>query len=89
MSASEHVLHNVFNQIVADYHPFAEYEGYAEGDDGFIVYYRGSQQQQQMVVDIEGNIIADSTVGTTRTLGVFALVGTVISAWLGSDESQY
>ena len=54
MSASEYVLHNIFKNIIADYHPFAEYEGYTEGKDGFIIFYQGENGQQHLVVDIQG-----------------------------------
>ncbi|MDZ8264457.1 hypothetical protein [Nostoc sp. ChiQUE01b] len=85
MSASEYVMHNIFNKIVSEYHPFAEYQGYAEGENGFIVYYQGTNGQQHMVVDTEGNIISDSTMGTTRSLGILAVGAAFVSALMGGE----
>lgn len=87
MSASEYVLHNIFKNIVADYHPFAEYEGYTEGNDGFIIYYQGANGRQHIVVDIQGNVVSDSTVGTTRILGVLAIVVAFVSGLVGGEEN--
>ena len=86
MSASERFLHNIFNQIVADRHPFTVYEGYAEGEDGFIVYYQDAKEEQQMIVDIDGNILDDSTVSTTRILSIFAIVRAFVSQALGGES---
>ncbi|MBN3958720.1 hypothetical protein [Nostoc sp. NMS8] len=88
MSASEYVMHNIFNKIVAEYHPFAEYQGYAEGENGFIVYYQGANGQQHMVVDTEGNIVTDTTMGTTRSLGILAVAASFLSAFMGG-QSDY
>lgn len=87
MSASETVLHQMFAQIVEHYHPFAEYLGYQEGEDGFIIHYEGPNGQQGMVVDTEGNVIADSTMGTTRTMGLF-LGGLAVLSILFGDQSN-
>ncbi|WP_193197999.1 hypothetical protein [Nostoc sp. MG11] len=85
MSASEYVMHNIFSKIIDEYHPFAEYQGYAEGENGFIVYYQGTNGQQHMVVDTEGNIISDSTMGTTRSLGILAVGAGLISTLIGGE----
>ncbi|NEP42219.1 MAG: hypothetical protein F6K35_24570 [Okeania sp. SIO2H7] len=83
MLASERVMHRTFAQVIANYHPFAEYLGYQEAEDGFIVYYDGGNGQQGMLVDVEGNIIADTTVGTTRTMGLLGLGAAIISGLMG------
>jgi len=88
MSASETVMHQMFSQIVEHYHPFAEYLGYQEGEDGFVIYYQGSNGQQGMVVDTEGNVIADSTMGTTRTMDLF-LGGLAVLSMLFGDQSNH
>lgn len=85
MSASEYAMHRIFAQTVAEYHPFAEYLGYREGEDGFIVYYNSGNGQQAMLVDINGNIINDTTLGTTRTMGLLALGATFLSALMGGQ----
>jgi hypothetical protein len=89
MSASEYVLHNIFKNIIADYHPFAEYKGYTEGKDGFIIFYQGENGRQHLVVDIQGNVVSDSTVGTTRILGVLAVVVAFVSGLVGGGEENY
>lgn len=83
MAASEYVMHQILGKIVANYHPFAEYLGYQDGEDVFIVYYQGANGQQHMVVDTEGNIISDSTIGTTRTIGALAVGAAFLSALMG------
>lgn len=85
MSAGQYVLHNIFNQIVAEYHPFAEYEGYAETDYGFVVQYRGSKGEQYMCLDHNCNVIDDTTLGTTRTTGLVALGAAFLSALMGDS----
>jgi len=89
MSASENVMHQIFNTIVSQYHPFAQYLGYAEGEDGFVVYYQGPNGQQYMVVDTEGNILADTTMGTTRTLGILTAGAAILSALFGGQEMGF
>ncbi|MDJ1168961.1 hypothetical protein PMG71_05940 [Roseofilum sp. BLCC_M154] len=81
MSASETVMHQMFANLVAEYHPFANYLGYQEGENGFIIIYDGGNGRQAMVVDTHGNIVQDTTLGTTRTLGLLAL-----GAWLLGDR---
>jgi hypothetical protein len=88
MSASETVMHQMFSQIVAEYHPFADYLGYQESDDNFMIYYQGSNGQQAMVVDTEGNIIADSTIGTTRTVSLLAVGAAVLSLFFGGQSDR-
>jgi hypothetical protein len=39
-------------------------------------------------VDTEGNIIADSTLGTARTMGLFA-AGVALLSMLFGDQSSY
>ena len=80
MSASETVMHQMFSQIVAEYHPFADYLGYQESDDKFIIYYQGANGQQAMVVD--------STLGTARTAGLLAVGAAVLSLFLGSQSNR-
>ncbi len=87
MSASEIVMHRMFAEAVEHYHPFAEYLGYQEATDGFIVYYEGTNGQQYMAIDIEGNVLGDTTIGTTRTVGVFAAGVAIIDALFGSSSS--
>jgi hypothetical protein len=88
MSASEVVLHQRFYEIVSEYHPFAEYIGYSDLEDGFILYYRGSGEEQQMAIDIEGNVVADTTMGTTRSLGLFAAGLSILSVLFGGQSNQ-
>ncbi|MEM8779370.1 MAG: hypothetical protein AAGF26_10970, partial [Cyanobacteria bacterium P01_G01_bin.49] len=73
MSASEIVMHQMFAEVVASYHPFADYIGYQEAADGFIICYQGQNGQQYMAIDTQGNVLSDTTVGTTRTVGVLAV----------------
>jgi len=72
-SASENVMHSIFNKIVETYHPFTEYLGYVESDDAFLVVYQGNRVRQYMLIDLEGNIIEDTTIGIARTLGALAV----------------
>jgi len=88
MPASEIVMHQIFSQIVEQYHPFAEYLGYQDGEDGFLILYQGPNGRQTMLVDTEGNIIADSTLGTARTMGLFA-AGVALLSMLFGDQSSY
>ena len=88
MSASETVMHQMFSQIVAEYHPFADYLGYQESDDKFIIYYQGANGQQAMVIDTEGNIVADSTLGTARTAGLLAVGVAVLSLFFGGQSNR-
>jgi hypothetical protein len=88
MSASETVMHQMFSQIVAEYHPFADYLGYQESDDKFIIYYQGANGQQAMMIDTEGNIIADSTLGTARTAGLLAVGAAVLSLFFGGQSDR-
>ena len=87
MSASEIVMHRMFAEAVAYYHPFAEYLGYQEATDGFLVYYEGANGQQYMAIDIEGNVLGDTTMGTTRTVGAFAVGVAILDALLGGSSS--
>lgn len=87
MSASEIVMHRMFADVVAYYHPFAEYLGYQEATDGFIICYEGTNGQQYMAIDIEGNVLGDTTMGTTRTVGVFAAGVAILDALLGGSSS--
>lgn len=88
MSASEQVMHRMFSEVVAQYHPFAQYLGYQEGEDGFILHYQGPNGQQYMVMDTEGNILGDTTMGTTRTMGILAVGATILSAFLGGQSNR-
>ncbi|MGB3509279.1 MAG: hypothetical protein WBA93_08560 [Microcoleaceae cyanobacterium] len=84
MAASEIVMHRMFVEIVASYHPFAEYLGYQEAEDGFIICYQGQNGQQYMSIDTEGNVLGDTTLGTTRTLGALAVGAAILDAMFGS-----
>lgn len=88
MSAAAHVLHNIFNEIVEEYHPFAEYEGFAEVEGGFILRYRGPNGEQHMLLDSDCNVIDDTTLGTTRTMGIVALGASLLAAFLGVPQNQ-
>lgn len=88
MSASEQVMHRMFSELVAQYHPFAQYIGYQEAEDGFILYYQGSGEQQYMVVDMEGNILSDTTVGAVRIMEILAVGATILSAFFGSQSDR-
>ena len=88
MSASENVMHQIFSHTVAEYHPFAEYLGYAEGEDGFVVYYQGANGQQYMIVDTEGNILSDTTMGTTRTLGLLTAGAAILDLFMGGQSNR-
>ena len=83
MLASEKVMHQSFYNIVAEYHPFAEYLGYQELPDGFVIYYEGSNGQQRMLVDVDGNIVDDTTLGTTRTVSLLAVGAALLSSLIG------
>ncbi|MGD1700615.1 hypothetical protein [Dapis sp. BLCC M229] len=87
MSASEIVMHQMFAEAVAHYHPFGEYLGYQEAADGFIVYYEGTNGQQYMAIDTEGNVLGDTTMGTTRTVGAFAVGVAILDALFGGSSS--
>lgn len=86
MPASEIVMHRMFAEIVADYHPFAEYLGYQEAEDGFIICYQGSNGQQYMAIDTEGNVLGDTTMGTTRTVGILAIGAAILGAMFGGSN---
>ncbi len=84
MSASEIVMHRMFAEVVASYHPFADYLGYQEAADGFIIHYQGPNGQQYMAIDIEGNVLGDTTMGTTRTLGALAVGAAILDTIFGN-----
>ncbi|MBD2184544.1 hypothetical protein H6S82_11925 [Planktothrix sp. FACHB-1355] len=88
MSASEQVMHRMFSEIVAQYHPFAQYIGYQEGEDGFMLHYQGPNGQQYMIVDTEGNILGDTTMGTTRTMEVLTVGAAILSAFFGGQSNR-
>jgi hypothetical protein len=88
MSASQIVLHRHFHSVVANYHPFAEYEGYTECDEGFLVAYRGNGERKYMLVDTYLDVVDDQTVGTTRwaNLASFALAGLFLLGGGGQNQ---
>ena len=88
MSASETVMHQIFSEIVERYHPFADYVGYQEGEDGFLIHYQGPNGRQAMIVDTQGNVINDSSVGTTRTMGLLVGGLAVLSMLFGGQPSR-
>ncbi|NES03153.1 MAG: hypothetical protein F6K22_09990 [Okeania sp. SIO2F4] len=73
-------------EIVASYHPFADYLGYQEAEDGFIIHYQGTNGQQYMVIDTQGNVLSDTTLGTTRTLGALAVGAAILDAMFGGSS---
>lgn len=81
MSASKKLIHHFFAGVVAHYHPFAEYQGYEERIDGFIVHYQGNGQQY-MAIDSEGNILGDTTMGTIRTAELLEVGLKILDAML-------
>jgi hypothetical protein len=83
MSASETVMHQMFANLVAQYHPFANYLGYQEGENGFLVIYDGGNGRQAMVVDINGEVVQDTTMGTTRTVGLVTLGALLLGGLFG------
>lgn len=87
MPASEIVMHRMFEEIVATYHPFAEYIGYQDAEDGFIICYRGANGEQYMAIDTEGNVLNDTTIGTTRTMGIVAIGAAILSVMFGGSNS--
>ncbi len=87
MSASEIVMHRMFAEVVAYYHPFAEYLGYQEAEDGFLICYEGTNGQQYIAIDTEGNVLGDTTIGTTRTVGVLAVGAAILDAMFGGSSS--
>lgn len=87
MAASEIVMHRIFAEIVNQYHPFAEYVGYQDGEDGFIICYRGANGEQYMAIDTEGNVLGDTTLGTTRTMGIVAIGAAILGAMFGGSNS--
>lgn len=88
MSASVEILHRMFGEVVAQYHPFADYLGFDDCEQGFIVYYRGSGEIQYILIDTEGNIVGDTTVGTTRSMGLLALGAAVLGAFMGDQQNR-
>ncbi len=89
MSASEILLHQSFEQIVAQYHPFAEYIGYKECEDGFILCYRGSGGDKYMSLDTNLNVVDDQTLGTARTLGIAAVAIGILDIFFGGNQNRY
>lgn len=87
MLASEIVLHGHFQELVAEFHPFAQYTGYQEGEDCFIVHYDGGNGDQAMLVDVEGNVVGDTTMGTTRSLGLLGIGAIILSAMFGMPSN--
>ncbi|PPT09050.1 hypothetical protein CKA32_000124 [Geitlerinema sp. FC II] len=81
-------MHQMFQSLIEEYHPFASYVGYDELEDGFILYYQGVGEVQGMVIDTDGNIVADSTVGTTRSMGLLAVGTTILSALMGTPQNN-
>ncbi|NEQ71880.1 MAG: hypothetical protein F6K23_01560 [Okeania sp. SIO2C9] len=67
--------------------PFAEYLGYQEAADGFIICYEGTNGQQYIAIDTEGNVLGDTTLGTTRTIGAFAAGAAIFNSFLGGSSS--
>jgi hypothetical protein len=68
MSASATVLHRHFEHVISTYHPFADYLGFSEIEDGFVLGYDGGNGPKYLVLDCEFNIISDETVGTARLM---------------------
>jgi len=81
MSNSEIVLSRHFEQVVGYYHPYAEYLGFTEYGDYFVVAYQGIGEPKFMVLDEDLDVVADETVGTTRWGGALSLLSDVIDAW--------
>ena len=61
MSAAEEMLHRMFSNAVAEYHPFADYLGFEECSDGFLAYYQGTGDLQCLAIDSDGDIVGDTT----------------------------
>jgi hypothetical protein len=87
MAASEIVMHRMFAEIVANYHPFAEYIGYQDAEEGFIICYQGANGEQYMAIDTEGNVLGDTTMGTARTMGLVAIGAAIFCAMFGGSNS--
>lgn len=79
MSASERLLHRTFQELVEAYHPFAEYEGYTEVEEGFLVGYRGIGERKYMLVDTDLDVVADECFGTTRWSALISGISQLIS----------
>lgn len=88
MAASEILLHQTFEQIVADYHPLATYIGYQECEDGFILCYRGANGDKFMALDTNLNVVQDQTMGTTRSLAIGAVALGILGAIFGVSGQQ-
>lgn len=86
--ASVILLHRLFSSIVEKYHPLAEYIGFQDTDEGIVICYRG-MNEQYMLLDDECNIVTDTTLGTSRSAGLFALGLTVLQALTDSDKNRY
>ncbi|HAA27201.1 MAG TPA: hypothetical protein DCE56_05365 [Cyanobacteria bacterium UBA8553] len=88
MSGFEELLHRIFYPIVKEYHPLADYCGYEECEQGVILYYQGTGEQQHMVMNAEGKIIYDSTLGTTRSVELFAVGTAILGALIYGQQKQ-
>jgi hypothetical protein len=88
MSASQCVIHQILHHLVAEYHPFAEYLGYAEDENYFVVYYQGANGEQHMIVDTQGNIISDTTIGTKRTAEIMVAGAAILSLFMGGQQNR-
>lgn len=88
MSASVTVLHRQFEQIVNAYHPFANYVGFSEIEDGFVLGYDGGNGTKYMVVDCEFDVIKDESFGTSRSMTIGAIALGFLGAVLGVDQQQ-
>ncbi|NET90909.1 MAG: hypothetical protein F6K45_22925 [Kamptonema sp. SIO1D9] len=89
MTTTEAMLHQLFRHAIAEYHPFANYRGFEVLADGFAVYYQGAGEVQYMLVDVEGNIVDDTTLGTTRTLEIFEFGVDLLNTFFNGQGNQY
>ncbi|MGK7903049.1 MAG: hypothetical protein AB4352_16885 [Hormoscilla sp.] len=86
MSAAEGMLHRMFSNAVAEYHPFADYLGFSECSDGFLIYYQGTGDVQCLAIDSDGDIVGDTTLGTKRSLDLLDLGARLFNAFTNSQQ---
>jgi hypothetical protein len=85
-------LHLVYKNIVEEYHPFADYIGFEDTPEGTVVCYRSTfsednNDNQFMLLNNQREVIADSTFGTTRTVG---FIGAILDALADGDiDNRY
>jgi hypothetical protein len=85
-------LHLIYQKVVEEYHPFADYLGFEDTPEGTVICYRSTFSQddndnQFMLLNSQREVIADTTFGTARTANV---IGAILDALAdGNVDNRY